>query len=112
MSITKTWKSILVILLFAIASHSGQAQSLAQQGTSVEDLVPAGWLHQEAQGDLNKDGILDLVVVATPDYEENTLTREDGYVYNFNQPILDRSALLCKILCLTAVGCTDKQQNA
>ena len=88
MRISKTWKSVLVLLLFASATHSGQAQNLAQQGTSVEDIVPVGWLHQEAQGDLNKDGIMDLVVVATPDYEENTLTREDGYVYNFNQPIL------------------------
>ena len=65
-----------------------QAQSLAQQGTSVEDIVPQGWLNQEATGDLNKDGITDLVVVATPDYQENTMTRDDGYVYNFNQPIL------------------------
>ena len=88
MSTTKIWKSVLFILLFAIASNSAQAQRLAQQGATVEDIVPAGWLHQEAQGDLNKDGIVDLVVVATPDYEENTMTREDGYVYNFNQPIL------------------------
>ena len=88
MSISKTWKSVLVTLLFASATHSSQAQSLAQQGTTVEDIVPTGWLHHEAQGDLNKDGIMDIVVVATPDYKENTLTRDDGYVYNFNQPIL------------------------
>ncbi|MBR5672767.1 MAG: FG-GAP repeat protein [Muribaculaceae bacterium] len=65
-----------------------QAQSLAQQGTSLEDIVPAGWLHHEATGDLNKDGIADLVVVATPDFQENLKTRDDGYVYNFNQPVL------------------------
>ena len=88
MGISKSWTSVLVILLFAIATHSGQAQGLAQQNVTVEDIVPAGWLHHEAQGDLNKDGIMDLVVVATPDYKENTLTRDDGYVYNFNQPIL------------------------
>ena len=88
MSISETWKSVLGVLLFASATHSGQAQSLAQQGATVEDIVPAGWLHTETQGDLNKDGIMDLVVVATPDYEENTLTHDDGYVYNFNQPIL------------------------
>ncbi len=65
-----------------------QAAELKPQGVSVEDIVPVGWLHQEAQGDLNKDGIPDLVVVATPDDVENTITRSDGYVYNFNQPIL------------------------
>ncbi len=65
-----------------------RAQQLQQQGRGVDDLVPAGWEHTEATGDLNKDGIVDLVVVATPDFKENTKTRDDGYVYNFNQPLL------------------------
>ena len=65
-----------------------QAQELQKQGRGVEDLVPKGWEHTEATGDLNKDGISDLVVVATPDFKENTKTRDDGYVYNFNQPLL------------------------
>ena len=65
-----------------------QAQELQKQGRGVEDLVPKGWEHTEATGDLNKDGIADLVVVATPNFKENTKTRDDGYVYNFNQPLL------------------------
>ena len=65
-----------------------QAQELQKQGRGVEDLVPKGWEHTEATGDLNKDGIVDLVVVATPNFKENTKTRDDGYVYNFNQPLL------------------------
>ena len=65
-----------------------RAQQLQHQGRGVDDLVPAGWEHTEATGDLNKDGIVDLVVVATPDFKENTKTRDDGYVYNFNQPLL------------------------
>ena len=65
-----------------------QAQELQKQGRGVEDLVPKGWEHTEATGDLNKDGIADLVVVATPDFKENTKTRDDGFVYNFNQPLL------------------------
>ena len=81
-------KYAAILSIFACAFHHGQAQGLAQQGTSVDDIVPHGWQHQEAQGDLNKDGIPDLVVVATPDDEENTRMRDDGYVYNFNQPIL------------------------
>lgn len=76
------------ILLCSCVSLCGEAQSLAQQGTSVQDIVPDGWIHQEAQGDLNKDGIPDLAVVATPDFKENLRTRDDGYVYNFNKPIL------------------------
>ena len=80
---------VVVCLCMSICvGFNTQAQGLGQQGTSVEQITPNGWQHQEAHGDLNKDGIADLVVVATPDYPENTLTRDDGYVYNFNQPIL------------------------
>ena len=79
----------LACLMLALCSCLGaQAVELKPQGISVEDIVPSGWLHQEAQGDLNKDGLPDLVIVATPDAAENTVTRSDGYVYNFNQPIL------------------------
>jgi hypothetical protein len=84
----KIIQSIAAFVLMAVTCHSVQAVELKRQGTSVEDIVPAGWLHQESQGDLNKDGIADLVVIATPDYEENLKRRDDGYVYNFNQPIL------------------------
>ena len=88
MKATNIWKSAIAILLFLVTTHGGQAQGLAQQGTSIDDIVPAGWQHTEVQGDLNKDGFIDLVVVATPDFKENLKTRDDGYVYNFNQPIL------------------------
>lgn len=64
------------------------AQSLAQRGTSIESIVPEGWEHSEATGDMNKDGIKDIVVIATPNFKENMKEREDGYVYNFNHPQL------------------------
>lgn len=40
------------------------------------------------QGDLNKDDIQDLVLVATPRDPENMMVRDDGYEYNFNKPVL------------------------
>ena len=83
-----TWHIITALLAVVFSCLNGQAEDLKPQGTSVEDIVPVGWLHHEAWGDLNKDGIQDLVVIATPDDEENILTRDDGYVYNFNPPIL------------------------
>ena len=64
------------------------AQALKQQGTSVEHIVPEGWERKEAQGDLNKDGIKDLVVLAKPNFKENMQTRDDGYEYNFNNYLL------------------------
>ena len=64
------------------------AQGMKPAGTSADDIVPEGWQKQKVRGDLNKDGFEDLVIIATPDNAENMLTRDDGYVYNFNQPLL------------------------
>ena len=50
------------------------AQTLKQQGVSVKQIVPKGWEHKEAEGDLNKDGIKDLVVLAKPNFKENMKT--------------------------------------
>lgn len=41
-----------------------------------------------AWGDLNKDGIQDVVIVATPRLPEKMQTRDDGFVYNFNSPVM------------------------
>lgn len=84
----KTWNIAAAIILCSCAWHSAEAKELQEQGTSIEDIVPEGWLHHEAWGDLNKDGIKDLVVIVTPDDEEDIHRRDDGYVYNFNPPIL------------------------
>ena len=80
-------KMIICICLLCLCTGV-KAQELQKQGRGVDDLVPKGWVYTEATGDLNKDGIADLVVVATPDFKENTKTRDDGFVYNFNQPLL------------------------
>ena len=82
-------KRIATILFLSVCIAGGmQAQSLKQQGTSVEDIVPQGWNHYEVTGDLNKDGKPDLVVMATPNFKENIAKRDDGYERNCNQPIL------------------------
>ena len=41
-----------------------------------------------AWGDLNLDGLKDVVVVATPRHPEKMQTRDDGYEYNFNSPVM------------------------
>lgn len=73
-----------LLLLPAMA----MAQSLAQRGASIEAIVPEGWEHSEEFGDMNKDGLKDLVVIAIPNFKENMKEREDGYVYNLNRPHL------------------------
>ena len=43
---------------------------------------------EKSEGDFNKDGIQDLIVIATPKDPTHMRTRDDGYVYNFNKPVL------------------------
>lgn len=64
------------------------AQSLKASGATVSDVVPSDWEVTSATGDLNGDGVADVAVIATPRYEANLKVRDDGYVYNFNQPVL------------------------
>ena len=77
----------LTLLMLCLCSNIS-AQALKKQGTTAEMLIPKGWEHKEAKGDLNKDGQEDLVVLAKPNFKENMKTRDDGYEYNFNPYIL------------------------
>ena len=58
-----------ILMVLAVCGIAAAAQTnLRTTGRSVQELVPEGWINiAEAQGDLNKDGIEDLVVVAAPD---------------------------------------------
>lgn len=81
-------KKLFITLLALVAAIGSNAQELKSTGNSASNLVPAGWETVQATGDLNKDGLKDLVVIATPNYKEKMKKRDDGYVYNFNQPVL------------------------
>jgi hypothetical protein len=78
----------LILFAVAILSLSATAQDLKTSGKTVDELVPSTWHKTEAKGDLDGDGIADLAIIATPDFKQHLKVREDGYVYNFNQPIL------------------------
>ena len=81
-------KKVLISMILCLCAIGMNAQALKQQGKTVEQIVPEGWEHEEEEGDLNKDGIKDLVVLAKPNFKENMKTRDDGYEYNFNPYIL------------------------
>ena len=81
-------KTIMLLAVSALVTVA-DAQSLQSSGRSSKEIVPQGWGVQEEAGDLNKDGIADLVIIATPNFRENIQVREgDGYEYDYNQPIL------------------------
>ena len=82
-------KVLSIIVTAWILTIAANAQGLKVAGTSAKDIVPEGWTLDEASGDLNKDGIYDLVIIATPDFKENTKTRdapqEDGTYKRYKQ---------------------------
>ncbi|MBQ2164999.1 MAG: hypothetical protein II445_10890, partial [Muribaculaceae bacterium] len=83
----KTIFSIIVVAA-ALMPLQALAQGLKTSGKSAADVVPNGWESTFKTGDMNDDGLPDLVVIATPCNKEKMKTRDDGYVYNFNQPVL------------------------
>lgn len=81
-------KKILFGILATLVILPSQGQEMKKSGTSADNIVPNGWDYIFEKGDLNKDGIADMAIIATPLNEDNIKVRDDGYVYNFNQPIL------------------------
>ncbi|MCR5241545.1 MAG: hypothetical protein K6D61_01550 [Prevotella sp.] len=78
----------LSFIIYHLSFSHAVAQGMKPEGRSISELVPQGWTHQEATGDLNKDGVADLVISATPDSVEHIVVRDDGYTFNYNRPIL------------------------
>ena len=78
----------LLVLSVALLPLSALAQTLNKSGYSAADLVPAEWSIKETSGDLNKDGLADLVLLVTLNDSSKMKIRDDGYVYDYNEPIL------------------------
>lgn len=82
-------KKIILMAVAVILSSAAYAQNFKHSGSSASDVTPKGWLiNYEPTGDLNKDGLNDLVIMATPDSIEHIITRTDGSKYNNNHPVL------------------------
>ena len=60
-------KKMMVALTAIFTMGCANGQGLKQEGTGVEELVPQGWSHYEVMGDMNKDGIADMALMANSD---------------------------------------------
>lgn len=56
----------VILLLLTLLPSMLEAQTLKPEGSSAEDVLPEGWTSSHAYGDLNKDGIKDMVLIALP----------------------------------------------
>jgi len=79
----------IILLLFCVTflSVGGSSQDFVRTGRLAQDLVPKGWGYEKIPGDLNKDKYADLVLIATPSYDEGIVVTDNG-VYNFNAPVV------------------------
>ena len=69
---------LTIVLLLTCLPLTVRAQDLKERGTTAESIVPSDWWHTEAVGDLNKDGLPDLVIVAQPPREEQPEVSDDS----------------------------------
>ncbi|MBR3446127.1 MAG: hypothetical protein IKH14_09775, partial [Prevotella sp.] len=58
-------KKVFLLLLTLVPSML-EGQTLKPEGASAEEVLPEGWTSSHAYGDLNKDGIKDMVLIALP----------------------------------------------
>lgn len=76
---------LLILALFFCLNVFGQ--EFKKIGNSAIDLVPLGWKLEHSTGDLNKDGILDMIIVATAPNNSDSLDIEAELI-NKNRPVL------------------------
>lgn len=79
---------MLFLALIAAVPVLAMAQHFPGRVMTVEEIKPENCEIFTATGDLNKDGRADVVIIATPKNKQHMKTRDDGYTYNFNQPVL------------------------
>ena len=82
-------RAILLALLALAWAAGAYAQDFKKMGKTAVELAPPGWKVEEHRGDLNRDGIADMMVLATPSNSGKIIIREeDGAVFDCNAPVL------------------------
>ena len=88
----KKLTTILFLLIYANSFCQSETKVLLDSGGSIENLVPRNWkILSTTNGDLNKDGISDLVFVIEKTDKENIKLNEGGLgsdTINLNPRIL------------------------
>ena len=120
----------ITLLLLAALPMLLSAEELAKKGRSIEDIVPQGVNYVKAEGDLNKDGLSDLVVYAQPvlaiyfatpsgDYElwkqyndVLPIDEEGDYLYiEIDLSVTDRGTLKIDVGSFASAGTSYNSQN-
>lgn len=81
-------KRILLLMIPLIFCLEVCGQEFKKNGKNAIDLVPLGWKSEHYLGDLNKDGILDMLIIAlAPNTNDEFVDLEDELT-NKNRPVL------------------------
>lgn len=71
------------------ATSKNIVSTLSTTGTSANDIVPKDWKHtQSAYGDLNKDGIKDLVILSYPNDKSKIILCDNDREVDTNEPVI------------------------
>ena len=124
-----TMKRILFFLL-GVLPMLVSAQEMAKKGRSADEIVPQGTNYIKAEGDLNKDGLSDLVIYAQPvlaiyfatpsgDYEQWKQYKDvlpfdeegDDLMIDITMSITDRGALRIMIGSFASAGTSYMSNN-
>lgn len=81
------FRMICVAAAVCVASQA-VGQAFKGSGRKAAALAPDGWTVQESRGDLNRDGIADLVLLAFPNDPELMFFNDDGQWVDTNVPRL------------------------
>lgn len=55
---------------------------------TVKELVPKNWTFESKEGDINNDGVGDVIIIAKPDYADHIIEDDEGNKNNYNTPVL------------------------
>ncbi len=81
-------KKFLVFCILIITTLAANAQSLRNSGRKAVDIVPSGWTFTESRGDINRDGRSDLLIVAYPSPDPESISLDSDDFWAEQAPIL------------------------
>ncbi len=79
-------RRFFTLMLALILACAASAQDFKKYGRKAPAMVADGWTVQESRGDLNRDGVPDLLVMAFPNIDSLMFFDENDQWHDYNTP--------------------------